>query len=52
MRTIDLSDDPRFSQKSKKSKYGAKKVTVDGIDFDSQKERTGGLNFAGCKRQR
>ena len=38
MRTIDLSDDPRFNQKSKKSKYGAKKVTVDGITFDSQKE--------------
>ena len=39
MRIIDLSNDPRFSsQGGKRSKYGNKKVTVDGITFDSLKE--------------
>ena len=38
MRTIDLSNDPRFSQKGKRNKYGNKKVQHGGIEFDSQKE--------------
>ena len=38
MRTIDLSDDPRFSQKGKRNKYGNKKVKYGIIEFDSQKE--------------
>ena len=38
MRTIDLSNDPRFSQKGKRNKYGNKKIVHGGIEFDSQKE--------------
>lgn len=39
MRIINLGNDPRFSnQDAKRNKYGNKKVTVDGITFDSQKE--------------
>lgn len=39
MRAIYLGNDPRFTQQGgKRSKYGNKKVTVDGITFDSLKE--------------
>jgi len=39
MRVINLGNDPRFgNQGGKRNKYGNKKVTVDGITFDSQKE--------------
>lgn len=39
MRIINLGNDPRFGdQGGKRNKYKNKKVTVDGITFDSQKE--------------
>ena len=39
MRIINLGNDPRFdNQGGKRNKYGNKKVVVDGITFDSQKE--------------
>ena len=35
---FDISEDKQHKER-KKSKYGAKKVEIDGIKFDSQKER-------------
>ena len=35
---FDISENKQHKER-KKSKYGAKKVEIDGIKFDSQKER-------------